>query len=272
MRMEPAMKKARVSSCIFCGILAVLTLSCSLPFSFLDLMTGENTQETESWQAEVDTLKTMTRSQPIPNFLVDPEVPPSGEVFDPNQLLVPLDHLSLRQGYILDFVYRYDGIGGRPFLYARKLSDPRFENFEEFSQANDDSSYLNFIECDDTPESYFQWVLLNLMGNQFYLYWHAGYIDAEIIASQDRLEALVEEMSGTEMGIPFTNAQKRQALKIDPAPVVKIGDETVTVQVVSFSKWSGFTRYIFTLSRSHPHQILNLETENLLEYDCGIMF
>ena len=251
--------------------LVILMLACSLPEAVVDFLPEKTAGETEIWQEEVDAIKTLTRSQPIPGFLIDPETPPSGELFDPNDLLVPLDHLSLQSGYTLDFVYRYDGIGGKPILYARKMTDPPLERFEDGSNAHQ-HPYLNAIVCDGTPEAYFQWVLLHMMGDQFYLYWHAGYHDTEIIASQERLEALVLEMRSSEFGFPFTRAQQRQALRINPAPVVEIEDQIVKVRVVSFSKWRGFTESFFTISRTAPHQVLDLEENNLMEYDCGVMF
>jgi hypothetical protein len=267
------MRKANASIVLVLLILASLSLSCRLPFSLFDFTQDKQRSATEGWQAEVDSLKAITRSQPIPNFLTDPELPQTGAVFDPNQLLLPLDHLSLASGYTLDFVYRYDGIGGKPYLYGRPLSDPPFTDYSEYTEANpSEFSYLDHIWSDGTEEGYFQWILLSLMGDQFYLYWHAGYHDEEIIASQARLEAIVQEMSETGFGIPFNKTQQRQALKIDPAPEVEIGEEAVTVRVVSFSKWGGFTEWIFTLSRATPHRVLDLETNNLMEYDCGVMF
>ena len=273
LRMDLMMRKAGFSIYLGVGILALGSLSCRLPVSFLTQGPKEMPAESESWQAEVDALKSLTHSQPIPNFLTDPEIPQTGEVFDPNQLLVPLGHLSLQPGYTLDFVYRYDGIGGRPFIYAREVADPPLENYDEFLEATQDEvQYLDFVVCDGTEEAYFQYILLSMMGDQFYLYWHAGYDDSEIIASRSHLETLVEEMSTTEFGINFSASQKRQALKIQPAPIVEFDEGKVNVRVVWFTKWGGFYESIYTLSQSAPHHILNLETTNLLEYDCGILF
>ena len=253
--------------------LTITLLSCGLPIALQTNGADEAVSETESWQSEVDAIKTMTRDQPIPGFLLTPDASQDGEVFDPNQLLVPLDHLSLQPGVILDFVYRYDGIGGMPILYARQPSDKPFENYTVYaaSKANE-TSYLDTIRTDGTEAGYFQWVLLNMMGDQFYLYWHSGYHDAEIIASRARLETLVSEMRTTEIGVNFTNTQVRQALKIDPAPIVELGDELVMVRVVWFTKWGGFYESIYTLNRVFPHQVLNLEQNNLLEYDCDVVF
>lgn len=267
------MRKVNFSHFLLACALASALLSCRLPLSFGDPDPEDGPAKTESWQAEVDALKRLTRSQPIPNFLTDPEAPQTGEVFDPNLLLALLDHLALQPGYTLDFVYHYDGIGGKPFIYARALADPPFENTADYHAAiSDKSQHLEYVIPDGTEQGYFQWVLLSVMGDQFYLYWHAGYHDTEIIASRDRLEALVGEMSASEIGQTFTHAQQRQALQIDPAPVVAIKGETVTVRVVTFTKWGGFDEAIYTLSAAPPYQILDQETHNLMPYDCGILY
>jgi len=267
------MKKADVSLTWAMIAVALVSLSCALPVSWLTPETDRRMSETEAWQSDVDALKRIIRNQPIPNHLLDPDAVQTDAVFDPNQLLSPLDHLTLQPDTTLDFVYSYDGIGGKPFLYARPQTDLPFENYEDFVEAAlNENQYLEFIACDGSEESYFQWVLLSMMGDQFYLYWHAGYHDEEIIASKARLETLVTEISTKEIGTSFTSSQKRQARKIDPAPVVDVGDEVVRVRVVWFTKWGGFYESTYTLSRSAPHQILDLETKNLMEYDCGIMF
>jgi len=244
-------------------------------------ITDEEPKEGEVWQAEVDEIRRLTRGQNIPNHLINPEQPATEEVFDPNLLLTPLDHLSLQPGYVLDFVYRYDGMGGRPIIYAREESAAPYESYEAYHLALSDpsteedpplSDYLRFIEADGTPESYFQWVLLRMMGGQFYLYWHSGYDDDEIIASQAQLEDLVGRMASTETGQPLSLDQKRQALKIDPAPVVEVQGDTATVRIVWFTKWGGFYETTYTISTSTPHQIMNEETNQLVEYECGIMF
>jgi hypothetical protein len=267
------MKRANFSMVKLLLGLTIALLSCGFPIAIQTNGADEAVSETESWQSEVDAIKAMTRGQPIPGFLLEPDASQDGEVFDPNQLLVPLDHLSLQPGVVLDFVYRYDGIGGKPILYARQPADQAFENYPVYAESKaSETSYLDTIRTDGTEAGYFQWVLLNMMGDQFYLYWHSGYHDAEITASRARLEALVSEMRTTEFGETFTNDQARQALKIDPAPIVEVGNELVMVRVVWFTKWGGFYESIYLLGQSTPHQVMDLNTKNLLEYDCAILY
>ena len=133
-------------------------------------------------------------------------------------------------------------------------------------------NYLEYIEGDGSEEAYFQWVVLQMMGDQFYLYWHANYNDAEIIASQTRLEEVVEEMSETDFGYPLSASQKQEALRLDPAPVVEIKDDNVTVRVLWFTKWGGFYETVYTLTASTPYHIIDTQREQLVPYECQVMF
>lgn len=271
------MKRSLVMARWGVGVMLLTTMACTSTMDFLVSQEEEEISETEAWQETVDEIRTMTRGQKIPSHFIDPEKPATEDVFDPNQLLAPLDHLRLKPGYTLDFVYRYDGMGGRPILYAREESVPPYASLEDYQNVlgTDDVPYdahLAFIESDGTPEGYFQWVLMRMMGGQFYLYWHSGYDDDEIIASKAYLESLVDQMSSTEFGVPFSSSQKNQALKIDPAPVVTIEDDQVIVRVVYFTRWGGFYESITTLTPAAPHIVIDTETNQLLEYECGVQF
>ena len=260
----------------------VLTMvACSCPFNLADWFGGKEPSETEAWQSTVSEFKNLVMGQQIPEFLIDPELPQEGEVFDPNRLLDPLTHLSMMPGYTLDFVYQFDGMGGYPILYVRKESDPSFKDLEDYElnagycdMENQPTgcNYLSFIETDGTDQGYFEFVMLMMMGDQFYLFWHSGYHDTQIIASSERLETLVESIGDNDFGYPLTAAQKRQALRIDPAPQVTYRSGEVKVRVVWFTKWGGFNETIFSLNIESPHHILDSQTNNLVEYDCGIMF
>ncbi len=55
-------------------------------------------------------------------------------------------------------------------------------------------------------------------------------------------------------------------------PVITMDDRTATVEVLTFTMWGGFYRDTYTIQRSFPHTILEHEEENIVPYDCGIMF
>ena len=76
-----------------------------------------------------------------------------------------------------------------------------------------------------------------------------------------------------DFGIPMTIAERLRSLSIvSIEPVVTLTAETVTVQVTTFTLWGGFYRQTYTIQRSFPHTILDKQEEQLVPYDCGIMF
>jgi hypothetical protein len=54
-------------------------------------------------------------------------------------------------------------------------------------------------------------------------------------------------------------------------PTVTLTHDSAIVEVVIFTKWGGFFRRTYTISRSFPHTI-DMKEENLVPYECGIMF
>jgi hypothetical protein len=53
-------------------------------------------------------------------------------------------------------------------------------------------------------------------------------------------------------------------------PTVEFEADTVTVSVVLFSEWGGYSRRWYTIRREFPHEILKTETERLVPYDSGV--
>ena len=263
-------------------ITALVLSACSLPFRITSTPSppDSHVSDTEGWQEQVDALKALRR-MPIPEHFLYLDVPVDEDIFNPNELLDILDHLQLKPGYLLDFVYYEDGSQGFPILYARQEGAPSFQTIEDYSEAFEQCdqpgsvilcSHMDAILTDGTDAGYFQWVLMHLMGDQFYLFWHALYHDHEIIASQEKLTDLVESLAEKQNGDPLSPELKDQALEINPAPVVTIEDDKVSVRVIVFTKWGGFYEAIYNLSAEAPHQVIDIETENLVPYDVMIMF
>jgi hypothetical protein len=59
------------------------------------------------------------------------------------------------------------------------------------------------------------------------------------------------------------------ARKNDHKPFKSIGD-TVEVSILTFSRWGGFMRDKFTISKTFPHKFLKHEFKSIVFYDCGI--
>lgn len=263
-------------------IAAMILSACNLPFRITSspLPSDSHPSDTEAWQEQVDAIKVL-RQMPIPEHFLYIDVPVDENIFDPNELLDILDRLQLKPGYLLDFIYYEDGSQGLPYLYARQDEAPSFQTIEDYSEAFEQCdqpgsvilcNHMDAILTDGTEAGFFQWVVLHLMGDQFYLFWHALYHDHEIIASQETLTDLVESLAETQHGEPLSPELKDQALAINPAPVVMIDEDKVSIRVIVFTKWGGFYEAIYELSANAPHQLINLEMKNLVPYDINIMF
>lgn len=226
----------------------------------------------------------------IPDNLTKNDSSKTGGEFDVSEYFSVLKHLSMEKGYVLDYVYSFDGMGGGPILYVRPENQEPYKNYEEFAKAanqfqrpeNDNSLVWmvmgetsgksgNKIKIDGTNEGFFEYTVLQMLGEQFYLFWHANYNDADIICEVSAIEDVIVsiENSGLE---PITNGFKKDARKLNVKPIVEINGDMVTVKLVVFSKWGGFSRFSYTMYRNYPHMVIGFQDEVLLEYECGMMF
>jgi hypothetical protein len=238
-------------------------------------------------QAIVDTLAAVQSSGDIPAHFRNGQ----GDIvrdqsdYDVNACFAVLTHLSVEPGYVVDYLYEMEGIGGSPFVYARPADRAPYASVDEYAALTPDEGrsatgerdysreYLNHVEIDDTREGYFEFVALSLLGDQFYLYWHAGYNDTTVICDETKLERVMSA-AGAEFGGNGLPADvQSQARRIDLAPTVVFPDgSTAVVRLVTFTMWGGFIERKYTISRQFPHAILDEASTTLVEYDCGVMF
>lgn len=188
--------------------------------------------------------------------------------FDVNEYLQVLTHLSLEEGYALGYTYYLQqDFGGHPTLHARPKE---YETYAAYIEAEEPDlpeghSYSDHIRIDGTAEGFFEFVVLQIMDDQFYLYWHSGANDAEIVYNRARLWKIVNEHPTLPYGA------KLRARTLNLTPVVKMEADKVIVRIVTFSNWSGFVQRSYTISRDFPHEVLNLERETLVEYKTDVV-
>ena len=170
-----------------------------------------------------------------------------GGELDVNDYFSVLTHLSMETGYVLDYVYFYGGLGGEPILYARQVDQEPYLTYTEYKKTIQPTpstpwehqfDFMNHIQVDGTADGFFEFVVLRLLGAQFYLYWHGGYNDTSIICDQYRLYAYLDSFDFSSIEDPnYIQA----AYELDPEPIIEFQDTTVTVKIVTYSCWGGFT-------------------------------
>jgi hypothetical protein len=205
--------------------------------------------------------------------------------FNPNQYFKILPHLHMKPGYELDYVYFKDELGGKPLLYARKTDRAPFQTYKEFlksydetisyegsySQLKHDLDYLEKIQVDGSPESYFQYVILAVMGDQFYLLWHGNYNDTRILCNFDDIKNVEEEIQCFDMAFPKDVVDRIE--EIDFSPAVLIDGKTATVRFVTFTiMWGGFFENIYKLDMLNPGKLMDIKRNPLIMYNSGLAF
>jgi hypothetical protein len=238
---------------------------------------GTGSSEGASWQGLVDAMSTLIAPLAVPDHLQAENAEKRGDEFDANAFFTVLDRLSPQSGHVLDYVYCYDFMGGYPMLYVRPEGATPYRTCSEHANALDDAAgsgdrydYLEEIQVDGTAEGFFQLALLRVMGNQFYLHWHANYNDALVICNQEGLEKILSSEGWIGDSIP--DDVKESARELDLAPVVEFSEDAVSVHLTIFTKWGGFIRLHYSIQREFPHKFLDFSEETLVPYDCGIQF
>ena len=261
----------------------LLTLILSSACQFRETYAEKTSDAALSWQEDIDQIKKLYSSQSIPQHLLNEEAVLQGDEFDIGTAMEILDHLSMAESYQLAYVYKYDPMGSYPVLYARLEDNPPFASLKEYSLAHPECfqssekpphcSYQQWIETDGSEIGYLQFVLLNEMGRQFYLNWHANYNDTTLIATENALDQILTQLLNSDFGYPIDDQQKEEIKKlVHPAPEVVIGTEFVTLRMVYFTKWGGFFEVQYKLNKDFPHIIQENKSRNLFDYNCGILF
>lgn len=208
----------------------------------------------------------------LPDYLYTTGVK-TGDEFDVNQYFTALPHLSMQTGYVLDYIYSADDLGGSPTLYVRPVNHASYVSVRDIPRDERLKDYHNYLVVDDVEQGYFEEVALSIMDDQFYLFWHAAYNDTVIVCDQAAVEDIIKEVNGGDFGYGFDASQQTEARSIqDVEPMVKLTEDTAIVEVVTFTSWGGFFRQTYTISRSFPHRILDMQEKNLVPYDCGVAF
>lgn len=232
----------------------------------------------------VDGLRNLVDGLGVPEHLTSENPVRQATDFDPNSYFQVLTHLKMAAGYKLDFLYFSDELGGMPLVYARKSNSAPFSSYNDFLKSfgeevsNERSygtlrhnyDYLEKIQIDRTPESYFEYTTLALLGDQFYLVWHANYNDTRILCDISDVAIIRGELEGLNTQFPQTVEDQIDEIEFEPAVIIQ--EETVTVRFVSFTKWGGFFENVYVMDINNPMKLLDVKFNPLIQYDCGFLF
>jgi hypothetical protein len=236
-----------------------------------------STQQAESWQQMVYDLRALQDGLETPDHLISSQTL-DGTEFDPQAYFTILDRLEVEPEWVLDFVYCGSLYGGSPTLYSRVADQPRYTTCDGYRDAvgpgsidQRDSGNLDHIRViDGSFEGFFQLVVLRIMGEQFYLHWHAQADDALVVATPEAVTAAVAGVAGE-----MDEGEAARARAADPTPRISFGTpagDDLLIEVMVFTRWGGLLRHTYTITREYPHRFLDVQIETVAECDCGITF
>jgi hypothetical protein len=187
--------------------------------------------------------------------------------FDPNTYFSILTHLSMKTGYVLDYVYRYHSLGGEPWLYARLVDETPLVSITNYWERGEKEEFrlLPFLVADGSTEGFFQLVVFLRLAGQFYLFWHSCYKDLKILTSPTDIQTIISKDQGT-----LTEEQIAELMDVDPRPTVEVAEDRAFVTYCTFSNWGGLQQYKDCFSVSPPHFLVKRQLLNEINYDCGI--
>jgi hypothetical protein len=233
-----------------------------------------------SWYQKVSTNLKAMQPTDAPDHLWPIDGARNGTEFDVNRLFTVLTHLSMQEGYVLDYVYLSDGTAGGPILYIRAADTAPFKSYAEYQEAtqqnpktkNDNSliwfvkdtessSFGNKISVDGTKEGYFEYAMLQLVGNKFYLHGFTTGTDKRFVCDPSEVDNIITNLEKTGA---LDNNFKKDARKLDLKPDVAISESEVTVSAVTFSPLEGFVRDTVNISRNYPNYIIGINSDELL--------
>lgn len=219
----------------------------------------------------VASIRSMQTSE-VPQGLMETGIKEGGE-FDANDYFNATPNLSMQEGYALDYIYVPDSFGSFPMLAARPIDLPPYKSSKDIPVDSEFTDYWKYMEVNDNEQGYFEYASFLLLANQFYLVWHANYNDLGIVCNREAVDAIVANVNDGSFGMEFDRDQMKQIKALQNIePLVKLTDTTAIVELVVFSNWGGFYRMTYTISRSSPHEVIGRQDENIIPYDCGIMF
>lgn len=195
--------------------------------------------------------------------------------FDLNDFLLAFDKIRIRNDFVLDYVYDFDGhYGGEPLVYAREKTSSPIESpkkyYEKFliprpeillgnkPNYEDSIPYLSHLEFENTPIGYFQFAIFCMTVRRFYLYWHSNYNDRKFILRKSGLRHFAQNKIG---GISPMEVEFLQTVSF--APKLSIVSKLARVSILTFEENIGYS--FLHISVRHPNIFHNPEDEVIIK-------
>jgi len=175
------------------------------------------------------------------------------------------DELKVEKYWKLYAFYEKSFIAGSPVITAYKTLGRKGIRQSDIEKQMDSIKAMDHIELSGSERSYYQYLLFNLIGDDFAKYWHAGYTSYDLIFSRKQLSKLLhsEEMQ---------DSIKNKIRQVDPLPHYAIQDGSVLISLKMFNDWEGLHERTYKIMTTFPHKIEMLKDTILVNYKSQIRY
>ncbi len=226
-----------------------------------------NYLEGEKYQRKIYEIKKYQKKAFVPKN--EAEINKLKDFFQVKKYFEILENVYMEDGWEIGYKYKRARLGSEPIIIAYKTGNNITEKDDDYKKSSRHERFLKHVKLDKTPDSYFQYIILKIMASQFALGWHANYNDGEIVCTKAMINNILER---TDHLYHFDDDTIKKAKAIDPQTYVELNNEKAIVRTIIFSKWSGFVELKYRVDKEFPHKIIEIEKENLVEYNCGLVF
>lgn len=204
--------------------------------------------------------------------------------FDPNQYFQIFTHLSLEDNYVLDYIYYKNRLGGLPLIYARETKSLPFQTFNELlaSYGEDLSDtglivytnlphqfdFIDKIQIDNTPESFFEFAIFPFQSGQFYLWERGLYRDEKVLCDSSDIKYLIEDAKKYNLELPQILLKMIEETTVSPIAI--INEDKIAISYFIFTKWIGLYQEKIIFDKKDPMHIIDLSRTTWFEYHSGI--
>lgn len=168
--------------------------------------------------------------------------------------------LKMKSGYVLDYVFDLKPFVSKIYLYARKKEDLPLLTTKQYLARYKENNYdfIDKMEIPFTAEGLFDLALFIMMIQTVYLWDHGNYNYKTFLYTPKKT-------------VLFRNAEYYQdLLKIYQSPYCVFDEDKYSIGMLTQSEWGGV--FLTTVSFDKDMKNITFEEENLIEYDCGILF
>lgn len=217
----------------------------------------------------------------IPNkMLIEFGCSPHGikNAIDLNIFLKCFPKLTMKKGYVLDYVYDYHISHGDILVYARPtdsfplLTAKQFyDTFPYCDIGNKNllwtNTFVNQMIIDDSPEGLFDLALFICMLQTVYLYDHGCYCFKNFLYTNDIINKL-RQSNRDPMGVEY-HGELEKLDNFNTHPYFEHDKEKNRICFLSESAWNGISLETITFINNKP---TSRSSRTLIEHNCQILF